>query len=58
MFIFIKIIFLFFLLTFNALTYNDINFITVNKGERTLSILNDGEVLKKFSISLLSIIII
>ena len=52
MFFFIKIIFLYFLLTFKALTYNDINFIIVNKGERTLSILNDGEVLKKFSISL------
>ena len=52
MFIFLKIIFLYFILTFHALTDNNINFIIINKGDRSLSILNDGEVFKKFSISL------
>ena len=52
MFTFLKTVFLYFLLNYNAVAYNDINFIIVNKGERTLSILNDGEVLKKYNISL------
>ena len=49
---FLKIIFLYFLLTYNAFTNNEINFIIVNKSERTLSILKDGKTLKKFNISL------
>ena len=52
MFIFPKILFLYFILTFHAFTNNEINFIIVNKNERTLSILNDGKTLKIFNISL------
>ena len=52
MFIFIKTIFFYFLITLHTFASNEIDFIIVNKSERTLSILNNGKILKKFSISL------
>ncbi len=50
--IFIKTICVFFLIIFNTVASNEIDFIVVNKSERIISLFNNGDKLKSFSISL------
>ena len=52
MFIFIKTICVFFLIMFNTVASNEIDFIVVNKSERIISLFNNGYKLKSYSISL------
>ena len=52
MFIFFKVIFLFFLITFNIFATNEIDLIIISKNERNISVFQKGKKLKSFDISL------
>ena len=52
MFIYISTIYFFFLIIFNTLATNNIDFIVVNKSDRMISTFKNGRNLKNFNISL------